>query len=226
MATRPARTRWDALRYAVHLAAAVPLVRALAGAFGLAGQTLGPDPVEALIESFGWWALFLLLAGLAVTPLRQLAGRVQLVRLRRPLGLWGFTYVVLHLATYFGLEQELDPRVIIEDITKRPYIMVGMAAFLLLVPLAATSTQGAMRRLGRRWQKLHRLAYATAALGVLHFALQVKKDLREPLVFAAVLAALLGWRAWRHYSAGKFATGVREGHTASATPASTSAPPT
>ena len=193
-------TRWTALRYALHVGLLVPLLLLGLGAFALAGQSLGPDPVETLLRELGWWAVTLLVAGLAVTPLRHWLKQAPLLRLRRPLGLWGFTYAVLHFTVYLVLDRQLAWAEILKDLSKRPYIMVGFAAVLLLLPLAATSTAWAMRKLGRRWQKLHRLAYATAILGVLHFLLQVKKDLTEPLIYAAVLGALLGWRVLRHRS--------------------------
>ncbi len=193
-------TRWDALRYGLHAGLLVPLVLLGLGAFELAGQSLGPDPVETLLRELGWWAVTLLVAGLAVTPLRHWLKQAPLLRLRRPLGLWGFTYAALHFIVYLVLDRQLAWAEILKDLSKRPYIMVGFAAVLLLLPLAATSTAWAMRKLGRRWQKLHRLAYATAILGVLHFLLQVKKDLTEPLIYAAVLGALLGWRVLRHRS--------------------------
>ena len=193
-------TRWDALRYGLHAGLLVPLVLLGLGAFELAGQSLGPDPVETLLRELGWWAVTLLVAGLAVTPLRHWLKQAPLLRLRRPLGLWGFTYAALHFTVYLVLDRQLAWAEILKDLSKRPYIMVGFAAVLLLLPLAATSTAWAMRKLGRRWQKLHRLAYATAVLGVLHFLLQVKKDLTEPLIYAAVLGALLGWRVLRHRS--------------------------
>ncbi len=193
-------TRWTALRYALHVGLLVPLLLLGLGAFALAGQSLGPDPVETLLRELGWWAVTLLVAGLAVTPLRHWLKQAPLLRLRRPLGLWGFTYAVLHFTVYLVLDRQLAWAEILKDLSKRPYIMVGFAAVVLLLPLAATSTAWAMRKLGRRWQKLHRLAYATAILGVLHFLLQVKKDLTEPLIYAAVLGALLGWRVLRHRS--------------------------
>lgn len=193
-------TRWDALRYAVHAGLLVPLLLLGLGTFEAAGQSLGPDPVETLLRELGWWAVTLLVAGLAVTPLRHWLKQAPLLRLRRPLGLWGFTYAALHFIVYLVLDRQLAWAEILKDLSKRPYIMVGFAAVLLLLPLAATSTAWAMRKLGRRWQKLHRLAYATAILGVLHFLLQVKKDLTEPLIYAAVLGALLGWRVLGHRS--------------------------
>jgi len=190
-------TRWDGVRYALHAALLVPLLLLVLGAFGVAGQSLGPDPVETLLRELGWWAVTLLVAGLAVTPLRQWLKQAPLLRLRRPLGLWAFAYAMLHFTVYLVLDRQLAWGEVLKDLSKRPYIMVGFAAVLLLLPLAATSTAWAMRKLGRRWQKLHRLAYATAILGVVHFLMQVKKDLTEPLLYAVVLAALLGWRLWK-----------------------------
>jgi sulfoxide reductase heme-binding subunit YedZ len=190
-------TRWDALRYGLHAGLFVPLLLLGLGAFGVAGQSLGPDPVETLLRELGWWAVTLLVAGLAVTPLRQWLNKTPLLRLRRPLGLWAFAYAILHFTVYLVLDRQLAWGEVLKDLSKRPYIMVGFAAVLLLLPLAATSTAWAMRTLGRRWQKLHRLAYATAILGVVHFLLQVKKDLTEPLIYATVLAALFGWRMWK-----------------------------
>lgn len=189
-------TRWDALRYALHIGLFLPLVLLGLGAFELAGQSLGADPVETLLRELGWWAVTLLVAGLAVTPLRHWLKQAPLLRLRRPVGLWGFTYAVLHFIVYLVLDRQLAWAEILQDLSQRPYIMVGFAAVLLLLPLAATSTARAMRRLGRRWQKLHRLAYVAAALGVLHFLLQVKKDLTEPLIYAVALGVLLAWRVW------------------------------
>jgi sulfoxide reductase heme-binding subunit YedZ len=193
-------TRWTALRYALHVGLLVPLLLLGLGACELAGRSLGPDPVETLLRELGWWAVTLLVAGLAVTPVRHWLKQAPLLRLRRPLGLWGFTCALLHFTVYLVLDRQLAWTEILKDLSKRPYIMVGFAAVLLLLPLAATSTAWAMRKLGRRWQKLHRLAYATAILGVLHFLLQVKKDLTEPLIYAGVLGALLGWRVLRHRS--------------------------
>lgn len=189
--------RWDALRYAVHVATALPLLALIAGALGIAGRSLGVDPVEELLRETGWWGVTLLVASLAVTPLRVLSGRAPLLRLRRPLGLWAFAYAMLHFAIYLLLDRQLAWAEIVSDVAKRPYIMAGMAAVLALLPLAVTSNARSMRALGRRWRLLHRLAYAAACLAVLHFALQVKKDLGEPLLYAGVLALLLGWRGWR-----------------------------
>ena len=176
----------------VFLAALVPLGAIVAAA---AAGELGANPVEALLHHFGEWSLRLMLATLAITPLRRLTGWSQAVRLRRMLGLFAFFYAALHLATYVVLDRSLLLEEILEDLTERPYIMVGFAAFVMLVPLAATSTNAMIRRLGgRRWRLLHRLAYAAAAAGVVHFWWLVKADVREPLVHAAILALLLALR--------------------------------
>ena len=128
---------------------------------------------------------------LSVTPLRRLTGRAELIRYRRMLGLFAFFYACLHFVTYIWLDQFFDPAAIVKDIVKRPFITVGFAAFVLLVPLALTSTHAMMRRLGRRWQQLHRLVYAIAMLGVIHYLWLVKKDLTDPLIYAVVLTLLL-----------------------------------
>jgi methionine sulfoxide reductase heme-binding subunit len=156
---------------------------------------LGAEPIETLTHFTGDWALRLLLASLAVTPARRLLGAPALAPYRRSLGLLAFFYACLHLAVYLFLDQGLDARAILEDVAKRPYVTAGLTAFLCLAPLAATSTRGTMRRLGRRaWLRLHRLAYVAAAAAVVHFLWLVKADLREPLIYAGVLAALLAAR--------------------------------
>lgn len=159
-----------------------------------AADQLGANPVEEVLHCTGSWALRLLLLTLAVTPLRRLTGFGWLSRFRRPLGLFAFFYAALHLAVYLVLDRALDWGEVLADLTERPYITVGLAAFLLLVPLAVTSTRGWQRRLGHRWQLLHRGVYLIAVLGVLHFIWLVKADLLEPLIDAAILAALLAWR--------------------------------
>jgi sulfoxide reductase heme-binding subunit YedZ len=161
---------------------------------------LGANPIEAATRFLGEWGLRFLLLSLAVTPLRQLLQWPAAMRFRRMIGLFGFAYVLLHLTSYVALDQFFDLAAIWADIVKRTYITLGMAAFLLLVPLAVTSTAGWVKRLGAaRWQRLHRLVYPAAALAVVHYYLLVKADIREPLVYAAILMGLLGWRAWRHW---------------------------
>ena len=175
-------------------ASLVPFAWLLCGALGWFDLSLGADPVKKLEHECGKWALNFLLITLSVTPLRQLAGLTHLVRLRRMSGLFAFFYAVLHFIVYLTLDLEFNFRELLGDIAKRPYITIGFAALLLLIPLAVTSTNKMMRRLGRRWQKLHRLIYAIAVLGVWHFYWQVKRDVREPLIYAGILALLLGYR--------------------------------
>ena len=180
------------LKAGVFLAGLIPL-----GVIATAAWSgdLGANPVETLIHHFGDWTLRLMLVTLAVTPVRRLTGWNQAVRLRRMLGLFAFFYAVLHLATYVALDRSLLLEEILSDLTERPYIMVGFTAFVLLVPLAATSTNAMVRRLGgRRWRRLHRVVYVAAIGGVVHFWWLVKADVREPFIYAAVLALLLALR--------------------------------
>lgn len=166
----------------------------------MAGMSLGANPVEELIHRCGIWGLNFLLITLAVTPLRELSGWNWTLRLRRMFGLFAFFYICLHFLVYAGLDQRFNLSRIIEDVIERPYITLGMSGLLLLIPLAITSTNAMMRRLGRRWQKLHRLVYVIAILGVWHFFWQVKLDIREPLIYVAILTVLLGFRvvvSWR-----------------------------
>jgi sulfoxide reductase heme-binding subunit YedZ len=155
---------------------------------------LTADPIEEITHRTGWWALTLLMVTLAVTPVRRLTGWNQLVQLRRMLGLYAFFYATLHLLTYVVLDLFFALDILLEDVMERPYITVGFAAFLMLLALAVTSTKGWIRRLGRRWQQLHRLVYVAALLGVVHFYWQVKADTREPLIYAGVFLALLAAR--------------------------------
>jgi sulfoxide reductase heme-binding subunit YedZ len=192
------RYRW-LYKPAVFAAAAAPLALLVLAAAGLAGQSLGADPVKYVLHTLGKSALSLLLITLLITPLRQIPGWSQLLRLRRMLGLLAFSYAVLHFATYLALELQFDWRGLGKDIAKRPYITIGFAALLLLIPPAITSTNRMMRRLGRLWQRLHYLIYPAALLGVVHFYWQVKADVREPLIYAAILAGLLGYRAWTRW---------------------------
>jgi methionine sulfoxide reductase heme-binding subunit len=178
----------------VFIASLLPLAWLLCGAFGWLGASLGADPVKKLEHECGKTALNFLLLTLAVSPVRALAGLPQLLRLRRMLGLFAFFYAALHFSIYLVLDLELNWRLLGADIAKRPYITIGFTALLLMLPLALTSTNGMMRRLGRRWQTLHRLVYLIAVLGVWHFYWQVKRDVREPLIYAGMLALLLGYR--------------------------------
>lgn len=155
---------------------------------------LGANPIEFITRSTGTWTLVGLLLTLSITPLRRLTGRADLIRYRRMVGLFAFFYASLHFMTYLWLDQFFDAAAIARDIFKRPFITLGFAAFLLLIPLAATSTHAMMRRLGRNWQRLHRLIYPIALLGVVHYLWLVKKDLTQPLIYGAVLTLLLAMR--------------------------------
>ncbi|MFZ5927812.1 MAG: sulfite oxidase heme-binding subunit YedZ [Acidobacteriota bacterium] len=174
---------------------ALCLLPALWLAAGVWRGALGVNPIEKISLETGRWTLRLLAATLAVTPLRRLAGWQELIRFRRMLGLFAFFYAALHLLAYVWLDQFFDWDEIARDIVKRRFITAGMAAFLLLLPLALTSTRGWIVRLGgRRWQRLHRLVYAAAAAGVVHFWWKVKSDVREPLLYALLFAILLAAR--------------------------------
>ena len=164
-------------------------------------DALGADPVAEIEHRTGLWALRLLLITLAITPLRQLTGQAVLIRFRRMLGLYAFFYASVHLTAYLWLDLRGFWTQIFEEIVKRPYITVGFTAWLLLVPLAITSTQGWMRRLKRNWGRLHMLIYPIGLLAVLHFWWLVKSDIREPALYAGILALLLGWRVWKRLSA-------------------------
>ena len=161
---------------------------------------LGANPLEELTRRSGEWTLRFLLLGLAMTPLRILTGSAEPIRYRRMLGLFSFFYAACHLLTYLWFDQFFDWTEIYRDILKRPYITLGMLAFLLLIPLALTSTRNMMRRLGKRWQKLHKMVYVIAMLGVLHFFLLVKADLYWPAFYAAVLGGLFLVRLYRRFS--------------------------
>jgi sulfoxide reductase heme-binding subunit YedZ len=156
---------------------------------------LGANPVETLTRDTGEWALRFLLVTLTITPLRMLTGQSVVVRFRRMLGLYAFFYALMHFMIYIWLDRELALDTIVKDVIKRPYITVGFTAFVLLWPLALTSTKGMIRRLGKRWQKLHRLVYIIAVLGVLHFLWLVKADVLEPIIYGSILIALLTVRA-------------------------------
>jgi sulfoxide reductase heme-binding subunit YedZ len=181
---------------AVFAASLVPAALLLCGALGWFGQDLGADPVAKLLHSCGKTGLNFLLLTLLITPARRLTGWNNLIRLRRMLGLFAFFYLVAHFTVYLALDRQLDYHSVLQDIVKRPYITIGFAALLLLVPLAITSTNRMMRRLGRRWQKLHSLIYLIVILGVWHYWWQVKKDIRQPLLYAGMVTVLLGYRVF------------------------------
>lgn len=180
----------------VFLLALVPAAILLLRAFEVGGFGLGANPIEELLHELGRWGLKFLLLTLAITPLRRWAGWNWLLRFRRMLGLFSFFYILLHFTVYAVLDQGLDMALIIEDVIERPYITLGMTGLILLVPLAITSTKGMMRRLGKRWQKLHRLVYVIAITGVWHFYWQVKLDTLDAIIYAAILLILLGARVY------------------------------
>ncbi len=183
---KPDQVKW--LKAAMFALCLVPLARL---AWLGVHHGLGANPIEYISHSTGWWTLCFLLITLSVTPLRRLTGWNWLLRLRRMLGLFAFFYVSLHFVTYIWLDQFFDWRGMLKDIAKRPFITVGFTAFVLFIPLAATSTNAMVRRLGaKRWQQLHRAVYVIASLGVLHFWWLVKKDIREPLIFGMLLGLL------------------------------------
>ena len=187
----------------VHALALTPLAVLASRAWDVAqtgSDALGADPVAEIEHFLGLWALRFLMLALAITPLRHLTGQSVLVRFRRMLGLYAFFYASVHFSAYLGLDLRGYWTQIFEEIAKRPYITVGFAAWLLLVPLAVTSTTGWIRRLGRNWARLHKLVYAIGVLAVLHFWWLVKSDIREPLLYASILAVLLGWRVWKAWS--------------------------
>lgn len=186
------RAGW--IRPLAHTIVLAPMALLIADALA---NRLGPDPVASLTHATGDWALRLLLLTLAMTPLRRLTGWAWPTAYRRMLGLHAFAYASVHFAVYLVLDLGGYWAQIFDDITKRPFITLGFLAWLCLLPLAATSTRAAMRRLGHRWGVLHRLVYAVAILAVSHFIWLVKSDLREPLIYAGVLAGLLLTRAPR-----------------------------
>ena len=179
----------------VWLGALAPLALIVVGVFELAGQSLGPNPIREILHVTGKTSLNLLLITLCATPLRELTGQTWWVRPRRLLGLMAFSYALLHFLVYAVLELELQLGELGQELARRPYILVGTVALLALIPLAITSTDRMMRRLGRRWQRLHRLIYPITALGIWHYYWQVKADIREPLIYLGLLALLLAWRA-------------------------------
>jgi len=187
MAARRGPRPW--LNPGVLVGASVPLLSILLRA---RSGALGANPIAEALNELGLMALVLLIASLACTPLRTLVGWTWPIRVRRLLGLLAFAYATLHVAVYAGLDQGLDLRAVLADVFKRRFIFVGFAAFVMMTPLAWTSTKGAVRRMGYvRWKRLHLLVYPAALCAVVHFVWRVKKDLSEPLAYAAILAALL-----------------------------------
>ena len=179
------------LKPAVFLACLLPLARL---GWKALGPGLGANPIQVITFSTGTWTLVFLLVTLSITPLRKLTRQYWLIQYRRMLGLFAFFYACLHFTTYIWLDQFFDLSSIKKDIYKRPFITMGFTAFVLMIPLAATSTQWAIRKLGKRWQKLHRLIYFSAAAGVIHYLWLVKIDKRVPLIYASILGILLLYR--------------------------------
>ncbi len=180
------------LKPLVFILCLLPLARTLS--ILLRGQAV--NPIEFLTRSTGTWTLVLLLITLSLTPLRRLTGTVWPLRLRRMMGLFAFFYASLHFTTYLWLDQFFDLAAILRDIRKRPFITVGFMAFVLLLPLAATSTDRMLRRLKRNWQRLHYAVYPIAILAIVHYWWLVKRDLTQPMVYGSILAVLLGIRLW------------------------------
>ena len=185
------------MKPALFLLCLLPLASLVWRAFGIAGTDLGANPVEKIQDTLGQWGLRMLLITLAITPLRDWFSAAWLIQLRRMLGVYAFCYVLLHFLTWLILDQDLYWAGILPDIARRPFITIGFLALLLLIPLAVTSTNGMMRRLGRRWKTLHRLIYLIVLLGIWHYYWQVKADVREPLIYLAITLVLLGWRVWK-----------------------------
>jgi sulfoxide reductase heme-binding subunit YedZ len=201
--------RWQLglIKAVVWVACLAPFALLAARTFGIRGD-LGADPVSEVLHVLGKTGLNLLLITLAVTPVRVLTGFQLLARFRRLLGLFAFFYICLHFTVYASLDLQFAWATIGEDILLRPYITIGMLALVALIPLAVTSTRAMQRRLGRRWTSLHRMVYPIAILGVWHFWWQVKQDIREPLIYASILAALLGFRVWRAWQRRSLRQGV------------------
>jgi methionine sulfoxide reductase heme-binding subunit len=186
----------------------VCLTPALWLAYGAFTNNLGPNPIEAITRGTGDWTLRLLLATLAITPARRLLKQPDLIRFRRMLGLWAFFYASLHLTTWVWLDKFFDPAEMWADVVKRRFVTAGMAGFLCLLPLALTSTKGWIRRLGKNWQRLHRLSYVAAAAGVVHYWWLVKSDVRLPATYGLILLALLGLRLVKARAAASKSIGI------------------
>jgi len=186
----------------VFLTCLVPFGLVVGDVYGVTGE-LGANPIEEIQDRFGIWGLRFMLVALAVTPVRQVSGWNWLSRFRRLLGLYAFFYVFMHFLTWLTLDQGMLMSAIIEDVIVRPFITIGFAALLVLTALAATSTAGMRRGMGKRWQKLHNGVYLAAVLGVWHNWWQVKLDASDPTIYAAILTLLLGHRIWRRKIAAK-----------------------
>lgn len=204
MLQQPSPTQFFWIKSTLFIVCLIPLARlALLGVTG----GLGANPIEFITRSTGTWTLVFLLVVLSVTPLRRLLEMPWLLRLRRMFGLYAFFYALLHFLTYVWLDQFFSPEDIVKDVIKRPFITIGFTSFVLLIPLAITSTNAMIKRLGgKRWQQLHHFVYLIAMGGVVHYWWLVKKDVTQPQIYAAVLALLLGIRLvflWRKKEAAK-----------------------
>lgn len=197
LSASPTKKQVAWIKVFVFLLSLVPLIRLVW--LGLQ-DNLTANPVEFVERSTGYWTLFILLATLSLTPIRLMTGRVWQLQLRRMLGLFMFFYACLHMTAYIWLDFSFDWKTIIKDIVKHPYVLIGFTAFVLTMPLAITSNKYMLKRLRERWKKLHQLVYGIAILGIFHFWWLVKKDIREPLLYATILFFLLGIRVYYKYS--------------------------
>ena len=169
---------------------------ALYALYLIASNDLGANPLETLTDHTGQWTLRFLLLGLLITPLRQLTGWVSLIRYRRLIGLFAAFYATAHMALWLFIDQQLDWRLLLEDVLDRPYITLGFMGWLLLLPLVATSTKGMIKKLGTSWRKLHRAVYIIPLLGIMHYTMSLKADFSLPILYGVILAVLLGFRVW------------------------------
>ena len=169
---------------------------ALYALYLIASNDLGANPLETLTDHTGQWTLRFLLLGLLITPLRELTGWVSLIRYRRLIGLFAVFYATAHMALWLFIDQQLDWRLLLEDVLDRPYITLGFMGWLLLLPLVATSTKGMIKKLGASWRKLHRAVYIIPVLGVVHYTMSLKADFSLPILYAVILALLLSFRVW------------------------------
>jgi len=190
------RRRASALQIIKPLVFAAALTPAGLLVYGFYTNDLTANPLDYITDQTGTWALALLVISLSVTPIRRLTGWNPIIKLRRMLGLFSFFYALLHLLTWVVLLNFFDLNEMVKDVFKRPFITIGMATFLILLALAVTSNQFSIRRLGRRWQRLHQLAYAAAIGAVIHFWWLVKEDVTEPRRWMVLVTLLLGLRAW------------------------------
>ena len=194
---QPNKTQIKAVKITLFALALVPILRLVW--LGV-NDDLSANPIEFIERSTGYWALFILMLTLAITPIKLVTGRAWPVQLRRQLGLWMFFYVCMHITTYVWLDYSFDWADITKDIIKHPYVLVGFTGFVLSIPLAVTSSNAMMKRLRDKWKKLHQLVYVIAVLGVVHFWWLVKKDITEPVLFAIVLSLLFAIRLYYKYA--------------------------